>query len=397
PQDKGTAAWLVLLGASITEVVSCCMSKNYGVFRDYYFTHAPFTGIDILVVAGGVSEGCLALVISFLLSLIKRRPAWRKRMMILGMLPCVLGSSIGGAFSNQAWQIIVSQGAVYGSGAGTMSASAVSYVDGWFDKRQSFAYGVMYGMSRLIETFLPFVYVASLHSFGQRGTLLGHGCGALLLSTIALFCVRPRTPEPPKQQPVESTRDYSFAKRASFYLLGSSTILQALVLNLPAIYLPSFTTELGYSAAQGAITIAMFNLATWVGGFCFGLLADHRRSFYSSLFLGTVLSGLIVIFFWAEAKSLMAIVVFAFIYGWASGGFVSLRSRFANTIVGDSKDQAMTVFGTFTIARGVRLITIGGFIGQALVDESVERRLMDYRMRKWVHLMLFVGFGMLAA
>lgn len=272
PQDTGATAWKVLIGSSVIQAVAWSLSESYGVFREYYFTHPPFAGIDILAITGVTSDGCLALLIPFLLSITKRFPAWRKRMIWLGMLICIL-ASLGAGFSRSAWQIITTQGAMYGIGAGFLTAPTIAFVAEWFDKRQSFAYGVLFGASRLFGSFLPFVYTSALHRFGQRRTLIGHGCSVLLLTISALFCIRPRVPLPPYQRKIELKKNYDFVRKTSFYLLGAAVVIQGLVLNLPAIYLPSFTTDLNYSPIQGAITISLFNLSTWGGQIGFGMLA----------------------------------------------------------------------------------------------------------------------------
>ncbi|KAJ3008461.1 hypothetical protein HKX48_008516, partial [Thoreauomyces humboldtii] len=56
PQDKGAGAWIFLLGASVIEAVTWGFPACFGVFREYYFTHAPFEGISSLAVVGVMSN-----------------------------------------------------------------------------------------------------------------------------------------------------------------------------------------------------------------------------------------------------------------------------------------------------------------------------------------------------
>ena len=71
--DGGLRAWLFLAGASIIEIVAWGQSRLrpstkaiansvqgfpycYGVFRAYFFTHAPFAGVEYVSVAGVLSN-----------------------------------------------------------------------------------------------------------------------------------------------------------------------------------------------------------------------------------------------------------------------------------------------------------------------------------------------------
>lgn len=268
----------------------------------------------------------------------------------------------------------------------------------WFDKRQSFAYGLMFGASGLFGSFLPTVYTRLLHRFGRKITLLSHGAGILLLVTGALLCIDHRIPlKKVVKRQVAAPTNTNFFKKGSFYFLGVSVFVQALVLNLPAIYLPSFVVDIGSNHTSGAIALSMFNLATASGQISFGLFADHKHSFYSTLFLSTIISGLSAILLWSEAKTLTAVIIFAIIYGASSGGYGILRSRFAIEVTGkEDREQMLTVLGLFTAMRGAGNVA-GGFFGERLVDEKVPVLLTAYGLDKFTPLVVFVGLSMLFA
>ena len=120
---------------------------------------------------------------------------------------------------------------------------------------------------------------------------------------------------------------------------------------------------------------------------------------YSTALLSTAISGLACLVFWGEAKTLTAAIIFAFIYGAASGGYGVVRSRFSKTVIGnDDKDQILLVLGLFTATRGAGGV-IGGVIGGRIVDEdaSVHIKLSVWALGKWIPLVIFVGVGMLVA
>ena len=131
----------------------------------------------------------------------------------------------------------------------------------------------MLATAGLFGSFLPIVYTKILHIYGQKITLLCHGGGILILTTCALTCIGHRVPPGKNLPTLHTPRRYSFWNKPSFYLLGLSVFVQALAYNLPAIFLPSFITELKYKPTQGAIALSMFNLATSMGQIGFGYLA----------------------------------------------------------------------------------------------------------------------------
>ncbi|KAL9012051.1 MAG: hypothetical protein Q9173_003154 [Seirophora scorigena] len=51
-QDGGKQAWLFLAGAAVIEIVAWGFPYCYGVFREYFFNHGPFQGIEYVSVAG---------------------------------------------------------------------------------------------------------------------------------------------------------------------------------------------------------------------------------------------------------------------------------------------------------------------------------------------------------
>jgi hypothetical protein len=99
-KDSSKAAWIFLFGACIVEAVSWSFPACFGVFREYYFTHPPFEGVTVLAVVGVMSDGCLQMLMPFLLGFLKRFPKLTKRMMWLGLWLCVI-ASLGAALSTK--------------------------------------------------------------------------------------------------------------------------------------------------------------------------------------------------------------------------------------------------------------------------------------------------------
>lgn len=396
PKDGGLAAWKFLLGASLLEAVSCSFSMSSGVFRTYYFTHPPFQNITQLAAVGPLSSGFVQILVPFLLKLLRKNPETRKSMTWFGMLICVL-ASFGASISTEPWQIIGTQGVLFGIGAGCLSAPVMVLMPDWFEKRQSFAWGVVFGTSGIFGSFIPTVHTILLERFGQKITLLVHALSVFSITTIALCCIKSRLPGGLAARKKDSSFSQDYWRNPSFYILAASVLIQATVLNIPGIFFPSFAIDLKYTTTQGAVVLSTFNLSTAGGQILSGIIADLQKSFYLSLFLSTSGSALTILLLWAEAKTLAALLIASSVYGLFAGGYGTLRSRFARAVCEvENEESTLVVFGIYTAVRGAGNVA-GGFIGSATLNESIQVEQMEYALKKWIPLVILVGAGMSAS
>jgi len=117
---------------------------SYGVFRDYYVNHNTFPGSDAnLAIVGTVSSGIMYLGSIFVFVALKRYPYLSRWCNIVGLSIILLGL-VAGSFATQLWQLILTQGALYGVGGTLMYSSCIVYLEEWFVERKGLAYGVMW-------------------------------------------------------------------------------------------------------------------------------------------------------------------------------------------------------------------------------------------------------------
>lgn len=148
---------------------------------------------------------------------------------------------------------------------------------------------------------------------------------------------------------------------------------------------------------------------------------DSRASFYVPFVLSTLGGGLESLLIWPFARNLWSLVIYSLAFGATAGGFAVLRPRFAAAVVGDDatvqisssdtdddaqrvdaekearqKNKSMFIFGVFTAARGIAILT-SGFVTEALVhDDSSD--ISGYGAgRKWRDLMIYTGVSMTMA
>lgn len=91
----------------------------------------------------------------------------------------------------------------------------------WFDERQSFAHGIMFGASGLFGSFIPTIYTKLLHSFGQQVALLVHGGGVLILTMGVLIWIDHRIPI--RSDSTEDEKNISDPARSTVYDFWTKT------------------------------------------------------------------------------------------------------------------------------------------------------------------------------
>jgi hypothetical protein len=268
---------------------------------------------------------------------------------------------------------------------------------------------------------LPPIYTVCLNRFGYRATLIGWGLISFIVTASGLALMHPRTP--PEKAPKPTRHDFDFLRKPLFLVFLTATVIQAVAHYGPSTYLPSIGADFGLSDAQGAMLVSLLNLAQAIGQPLQGMLADTQASFYAPFVLSTLGGGIESLVIWPFSRKLWSLVIYSLAFGATAGGFAVLRPRFAAAVVGDDdtslssnsssddqtqdemddaerevrqKNKSMFIFGVFTAARGIAILS-SGFIAVELVNED-STDLSGYGLgSKWRSLVIFTGVTMIAA
>lgn len=205
----------------------------------------------------------------FLVHFLAKHPQARRVMLLVGVATVVAGS-VGAGFSSTPTQLILTQGALYGMGSGLVFAPNMSLIDEWFLRRRSLAYGIYFASSSLSAAIIPPVLRMILQKYSAKATLVGWGVFVAVVLSVTLLGVRPRLspPSDTRSGDESGTRgvkaiSYSFFRTPLFWLVIISNVLQALSQYLPAVYIPSFATEVtGSSSAAASVLLTIYNVSS---------------------------------------------------------------------------------------------------------------------------------------
>jgi MFS family permease len=122
---------------------------------------------------------------------------------------------------------------------------------------------------------------------------------------------------------------------------------------LPSIYLPIFARSLGLSPAIGSLLIALLNGAAVFATIIMGMLCDqfHVTTVILQSTIGVTIS---VFVFWALSTALPLLCIFAVLYGFFAGGFVSTNAGVIKMV--KRQDQSADVgmlLGVIRAGRGI--------------------------------------------
>ncbi|KAJ3547863.1 hypothetical protein NM208_g1301 [Fusarium decemcellulare] len=374
--DGGKDAWLFLAASFTVEALTWGFPFAFGVFQDYYSTHAPFKGSSSIAVIGTCAMGIMYLGIPFIMSLQRLYPKHSRWSPIIGLFVMCVALALS-SFSQNTTHLILTQGVLYAIGGSISYCPCILYMDEWFAKRKGLAFGVMWSGTGLAGFALPLLFEKFLHEYGFRTTLRIWSLALFVLTLPLAYFIKPRLPHSATRH--INPLKLSFALSRNFMFHQFANIAQALGFFLPGIYLPSYArTALGAGTFPSALTVLLINVASVFGCVVMGALTD--RLHVTDCFMISAAGATISTFFlWGFSTSLPVLYVYCIIYGFFAGSYTSAWPGVMRMVTagptsndndrgsgsGSSFDPAM-VLGVLSAGRGIGNVASGP-LSEALV------------------------------
>ncbi|KAG0699131.1 MFS general substrate transporter [Suillus ampliporus] len=372
--EGGLQAWLTVLGGSMILFCTFGTVQSFGVYQAYYTSHylPQYVSSDIswigsvqtfLLFAGGLPAGklfdegyfhhCIGagsliyLFSIFMLSLAK---------------------------PHQYYQIFLSQGIGMGLGMGLLFLPAISVTSHYFRRRRAAAMGVVLAGSSLGAV----IYAIMLNNLFNGSAGFGWGVRAAgfidlgLLGTANLI-MKTRLPsrrERPNAKPVDIK---AILSDFGYWLCIIGATLTFWGLFVPFFYLQVFSESHGLSKNIGFYAIPIMNASSLFGRTIPNFLGDIIGPF-NVMIPCTIMSGGLLFLMFA-ATNLGGTIAFGILYGFFSGGFISLITPAAASFSKDINEIGIRI-GITSFVISFALLT-GNPIAGALVE--VNTRYFWYR------------------
>ncbi|KAF5499051.1 MFS transporter asaE [Colletotrichum fructicola] len=386
--DGGTQAWLVVFGGWCALFCTFGLINCVGVFQAYYL-EGPLREYPSSTVSWITSLQVWTM--TFMGALFGRLydSYGPKYLLYGGTIVYVFGLMMT-SLSTQYYQFILAQSLVSSIGSSAAFNACMASVTSWFFRRRGAALGIMVSGSSLGGVILPIMMSKMIPQVGFPWAIRTVAFLFLFLLSIACLTVKSRLPPRPRpfvlQEYLDGFRQPAFA-----------ITIFGLFLFFWGMFLP-FNFVILQARAQGMdenlviYLLPIMNAVSILGRIIPGIVAD-KMGRYNVMILITFISALFCLALWIPGKSNAAIIVFLVIFGFSSGGFISLAPALIAQIsdirqIGIRTGTAFAVqsFGALTgspIAGAIVASQGGSFLGlQLFCGETIVRYLHETAPKK---------------
>ncbi|KAK2697831.1 hypothetical protein QWA68_002875 [Fusarium oxysporum] len=391
PPNGGARAWACVAGSFLLQFCSVGYVNACGMFQLYYSE----------VMFKEQSSSALAWITTLqIFMLFMFGPAVGKMIDVYGCRKTLLPFSIMAVFSvcmlslcTKYWQVMLTQGVTFGLAAAGLSLPAMATATQWFSTKKGLAVGIVSAGSSLGGVIYPCMIPRLIEEVGfataVRWTALLQG---ILLVIANALCTSPFPPLGIVSRPAKKEKEnvpsggINGFKRGPwvFFILGCFFTMWGLF--APLNYLPEMASLHGYKGFA-VYTLAIANAGSLFGRVVPGWISD-KIGHFNTMVMVTGFSGALVLAFWLPLElhtSKGGIIVFALLFGFASGGFVSLGPPCVVSLAEDRVDEIGFKLGGFCLA-----IALG-----ALTGLPIEGAIKDREGDRFTGLMCFAGASML--
>ncbi|MCJ1471509.1 hypothetical protein MMC13_000149 [Lambiella insularis] len=317
--DGGLQAWLVVFGGFCCMFVSFGWINCIGVFQEYYQTtllrqYSPSTISWIvsletfMMFVGGPFLG-------------KLYDNYGPRyLLLIGSFLHVFGLMMT-SISTQYWHFILAQGICSPIGASAIFYPAMSSLSTWFFRRRALAFGVMASGSSLGGVIFPILVQRLIPEIGFPWTMRVAAFIILGLLVIANLTMKSRLP--PNPTPFEFMAFVRPLHEPAFALMCLGAFFVFLGLFLPIDFVQLHGLAIGMSANLASYLIPILNAASIFGRTIPGYLGD-RFGRFNVLVIVNFFSAILILALWLPSQANAPLIVFAALYGFGTGAFVSM-------------------------------------------------------------------------
>ena len=91
------------------------------------------------------------------------------------------------SFADTVWELILTQGLLYGIGGSLLYNPMIFYLDGWFDRRKGLAFGILWAGTGISGTVMPLIIDWVLQNYGLIITLRAWAIGMVCLNPLLML------------------------------------------------------------------------------------------------------------------------------------------------------------------------------------------------------------------
>lgn len=326
--DGGREAWLVLLGGFCGLFCTFGLVNCVGVFQTYY-SRGPLSHLSQSTIAWIPSVQIWAMTFGGLVFGRLFDSYGPRYLITIGSVAYVFGLMMV-SLSSEYYQFFLAQSIVAAFGSSAVFNCCMPAVVSWFFKRRAAALGIMASGSSLGGVILPIMMTRMSATVGFPWAIRTVAFLFIFMLGICSLTVKSRMP--PMRKPFLLS-DYTGGFKDPAYvftLIGGFMFFWGMF--LPFNYIILQARDAGMEENLTTYLLPIINAVSIFGRIIPGILGD-RFGKYNIMLIVSALTGIIVFALWIPGTSTAAIIAFAIIYGFTTGGFISLTPALVAQIV----------------------------------------------------------------
>ncbi|RVX73160.1 hypothetical protein B0A52_02287 [Exophiala mesophila] len=317
PPDGGLRAWLQVLG-SFFLFFNCWGTVNaFGVFQTYYQDNPLWHQTPSNISWIGSIQAFLLLLIGVFTG-----PAYDagyfRALIIAGAVLIPFGFMMT-SIAKTYWQTMLAQAFCIGLGNGCLFVPSVAIIPQYFSRKKALANGIAAAGSSFGGVVYPVVFRELEQKVGFGWATRAMGFISLVTAWFAVLVMQQRVQPRGKRQLVDLT-----AFRDLPYILFCISMMMGFIgFYGPIYYIGPYSIQHGLTNENlGFYMLPILNAASVPGRILPNFLADHIGPL--NLLVPCALVTGVLALVWVGVRTFGGIIVFAVLYGFFSGGFVSL-------------------------------------------------------------------------
>ncbi|KAJ8067614.1 hypothetical protein OCU04_003224 [Sclerotinia nivalis] len=315
--NGGVVAWLQVVGSFFLFFNSWGIVNMFGAFQTFYesdlLSHESPSNVSWI----GSIQAFLLLLVGVITGPLFDAGLFRP-LLSTGTFLVVFGMMMT-SISKTYWEIILAQAVCMGIGLGCLFVPSVAIVSTYFSTRKAFATGIAASGSSLGGVIYPIIFHNLQPKIGFGWTTRALGFIFLATLTISMSIMKMRVKPSQKRKLI----DLAAFKEPPYILFTMGLFFGFMGLNIPFYYISSYAMDENIMSSNSAFyMLSTINAASIFGRIIPNYFADKFGPL-NIIIPGTLIAS-VVAFSWTGIHSVGGLVVFAIIYGFSTGCFVSI-------------------------------------------------------------------------
>ncbi|KAH8925299.1 MFS general substrate transporter [Atractiella rhizophila] len=422
PVDVGFRAWAFVSSAFMLQLLVRSWGSSFGTVQAYLTTSPLFSSASAASISSiGTTGVCLQYCcLPFIMAWYKRNPRRIQTTMKIALVISAASLFVS-SFSNSVWQLMLTQGLLWGVSSSILQSPVLLYLSEWFSTRRGLAGGIIFGASgvggAIVPPFLGFLLGTVKFAWAVR---IWAGL-YFVLGTLSLWHTKPRIP-PSSRSPTEerdneigrsNNPDWSrkgalkaFKEGAEiwgnplFLLIAITVSLQSIATFPVSFHLPTYASTLGYPFVTSTLVLSAYNIAATTSYILIGYLTD-KIDFRTLLIFTSVFASIFSYIVWGFAQDLALTFVFASGFGVLIGGVGAIWPAAGTQIVrsvseggGIAHFDSNSIFSLLSTIKGIAALA-GPPLASLLYQPTTQERM--YGAYGFQNITIFVGSLLLGA